>query len=164
VDCPAAQHDLSTDAHAAQGGTLSLDEVAELSPPMQAAALRILQDSRPFPLWLVATTRHDLEAETIAGRFRKDLFYRLAVLEIRIPPLRERLEDLLPIVHAFLVSHGGGEGRAPPQLSPGLERALLEYSWPGNVQELLNVLERMLILSNGGALDIAALPDRIITR
>jgi DNA-binding NtrC family response regulator len=161
VDCPAAG-DLSTEAHAARRGTLFFDEVAGLSPPLQAAALRFVEDVLPLPFRLVASTCHDLEAEMTAGRFRKDLFYRLDVLEIRIPPLRERAEDILPIARAFVASLVRSDGRPPPQLSPALERALLAHSWPGNVQELLGVLQRMLILSTGGPLDVGALPDRIM--
>jgi DNA-binding NtrC family response regulator len=162
VDCPAAG-DLSTEARAARKGTLFLDEVAGLSPPLQAAALRFVEDVRPLPVRIVASTCHDLEAEMTAGRFRKDLFYRLNVLEIRIPPLRERQEDILPIARAFVATLVRSDGCPPPELSSELERALLAYSWPGNVQELLGVLQRMLILSMGGSLDVGALPDRIST-
>jgi NtrC-family two-component system response regulator AlgB len=162
VDCPsAAAGDLPAKARAARRGTLFLDEVAELSPAAQAAALRLLQDSRPLPLRLVASSRHDLRAEMAVGRFRTDLFYRLDVLEIRIPPLRERAEDILPMARSFVASLAREEGRSPPELSPELERALLRYSWPGNVQELHGVLQRMLILSSGARLDVGALPDRI---
>jgi NtrC-family two-component system response regulator AlgB len=162
VDCPAVAGDLPTQARAARRGTLFLDEVAELSPAAQAAALQLLQDSRPLPLRLVASSRHDLQAEVSAGRFRNDLFYRLDVLEIRIPPLRERTEDILPMARSFVASLARGQGRSPPELSPELERALLRHSWPGNIQELLGVLQRMLILSNGARLDVGALPDRIL--
>jgi DNA-binding NtrC family response regulator len=161
VDGPAAKGDLSIESAEAQGGTLFLDEVAELSPPLQTAALRLLQGGRPPPFRVVASTRHDLDAELAAGRFRKDLFYRLDVLRIRVPPLRERREDILPIARAFLASAAEGERRAPPEISPALEQALLRYAWPGNVQELLAVLQRMLILSPEGSLDLAALPDRM---
>jgi DNA-binding NtrC family response regulator len=159
VDCPAA-NDLSTEALAAREGTLFLDEVAGLSPALQAAALRFVEDVLRLPFRLVASTCHDLDAEMAAGRFRRDLFYRLDVLEIRIPPLRQRAEDILPIARAFVASLAPG-GQPPPQLSPAVERALLAYAWPGNVQELLGVLQRMLILSTGCALDIGAMPDRI---
>jgi NtrC-family two-component system response regulator AlgB len=97
-----------------------------------------------------------------AGRFRRDLFYRLDVLEIRIPSLRERVEDILPIARAFLASLARAESRPSPSLSAGLEESLLRYSWPGNIQELLGVLQRMLILSTGISLDVDALPERIL--
>jgi DNA-binding NtrC family response regulator len=160
VDCPAALGDFSGETRAVRDGTLFLDEVAELSPPMQAAALRFRQDPRPPPFCLVASTRHDLQVEVAAGRFRKDLFYHLDVLEIRIPPLRERADDILPIARGFVASLAQSEGRACPQLSPDLERALLAYTWPGNLQELFSVLQRLLILSTGGSLDVGSLPDR----
>jgi DNA-binding NtrC family response regulator len=161
VDCPAAPGDFSIQARAARRGTLFLDEVGELSPAGQASALRLLQEAHPLPFRLVASTSHDPDAEMHAGRFRKDLFYRLDVLEIRIPPLRERVEDILPIARAFLTSRARSEGRPPPSLSSGLAEALLRYSWPGNVQELLGVLQRMLILSTGACLDVGTLPERI---
>jgi two-component system response regulator HydG len=161
VDCPAASPELAAHVRAARRGTLFLDEVAELPPATQASVLRFLHGSRSLPARLVASTRHDLEAEMAGGRFRKDLFYRLDVLEIRIPPLRERAEDILPIARAFLASVARRANRRSPDMSPALERALLRYSWPGNVQELLSVLQRMLILSSGDRLDPAALPDRI---
>jgi DNA-binding NtrC family response regulator len=163
VDCPAAVGDLSTQARLARRGMLFLDEVAELSPAMQSSALQLVQDPRPLSLRLVASTRHDLGPEMMAGRFRKDLFYRLDVLEIRIPPLRDRAEDILPIARAFVASLARSEGRPPAELSPELERALLHYSWPGNVQELLGMLQRMLILSSGGTLDVGVLPHHVST-
>ncbi len=163
VDCPAVVGDLSVEAHAARRGSLFLDEVAELSSGVQGAALRLLQDPRPLPARLLASTSHDLEAEMAAGRFRKDLFYRLDVLEIRVPPLRERAEDILPIARAFVASLACKEGRPPPPLSPGLERALLRYSWPGNVQQLLSILQRAFVLSPSSALDAATLPEAILS-
>ena len=161
VDCPAASGDLKIQARAARGGTLFLDEVAELSHAQQAAALRILQDVATHRFRVVASTGHDLQEEMSTGAFRKDLFYRLDILEIRIPPLRERVEDILPIARAFVSSRARSEARPPPTLSPALEQALLRYAWPGNVQELLSVLERMLILSPGSCLDVTALPERV---
>jgi DNA-binding NtrC family response regulator len=161
VDCAAVARDLPAQARAVRRGTLFLDEVAELSQAAQVMALRLLQDSRPPPIRLVASSRHDLQAEVLAGRFRNDLFYRLDVLEIRIPPLRERTEDILPMARSLVASLARDQGRSPPELSPELERALLRHSWPGNVQELLGVLQRMLILWSGARLDVGALPDRI---
>ena len=150
-------------AQAAGRGTLFLDEIAELPPTVQTAALRLLQDPGRLRGRLVASTCHDLQAEMAAARFRKDLFYRLAVVEIRVPPLRERAEDILPIARAFVASLAREEGRPPPELGPALERALLHYSWPGNVQELLGILQRVFALSPGSGLDVAALPDRLST-
>jgi DNA-binding NtrC family response regulator len=161
VDCPAAANDLSLQAQTARRGTLFLDEVAELSPAVQLTALRLLQDSRRFSVRLLASTCHDLDAEMAAGRFRKDLFYRLDILEIRIPPLRERTADILPIARAFVASLARNEKRSVPELSRELEHALLRYSWPGNVQELLSILQRLFILSPGSILDAGLLPVRI---
>jgi DNA-binding NtrC family response regulator len=161
VDCPTAVGDLAVHAHAARRGTFFLHEVAELPSTVQVSALRLLQDSRPLRVRLVASTRHDLDAEMAAGRFRKDLFYRLDVLELTVPPLRERREDIVPIARAFVASLARSEGRPEPELSPALERALLRYSWPGNVHELRSTLQRLLVLSPGGPLDVSALPDRI---
>jgi DNA-binding NtrC family response regulator len=165
VDCPAATGDLSVHADAARTGTLFLDEVAELSPSAQASALKLLQGRShappPLAIRVVASTRHDLDVETRTGRLRKDLFYRLCVCEIRIPPLRERAEDILPLARTFVASLASKEGRPPPELSPELERALVAYSWPGNVSELMSVLERLVILAPGSSLDVSALPERI---
>lgn len=163
VDCPVAAGDLSMEAQAAGRGTLFFDEIAELPATVQTAALRLLQDPGRFRGRLVASTCHDLQAEMAAARFRKDLFYRLAVVEIRVPPLRERAEDILPIARTFVASLAREEGRPPPELGPALERALLHYSWPGNVQELLGILQRVFALSPGSGLDVAALPDRLST-
>lgn len=161
VDCTAAPGDPWAQAHAARGGTLFLDDVDELSPALQAAALRLVADARALRFRIVASTRHDLEAAIGTGSFRKDLFYRLSVLEIRIPPLRERAGDIVPVARAILSSIARGEGRAPPELSPALERAFLRYAWPGNVQELRSVLERMVILSRRTSLGPELLPQRI---
>lgn len=160
VDCPAATNDLSLAANAGRRGTLFLDEVAELSHAVQATALRLLQDSHRLSVRLLASTCHDLDTEMAAGRFRKDLFYRLDILEIRIPPLRERAADILPIARAFVAALAGNEKRQTPKLSPDLEQALLRYPWPGNVQELLSVLQRLFILSPGPVLDTGLLPER----
>jgi len=161
VDCTTVVEDLSIPARNAHRGTLFLHEVAELPLAVQATALKLLQDSHPLRVRLVASTRHDLDAEMAAGRFRKDLFYRLDVLELTVPPLRERREDVVPMARAFAASIARREGRSPPELSPALERALLRYSWPGNVNELRSTLQRLLILSPGSSLDVSALPDRI---
>jgi DNA-binding NtrC family response regulator len=161
VDCSAGTSDFSAPARAAHHGTLFLDEVAELEASGQSALLRLLQSARAPRFRLVASTRPELERKTTGGVFRKDLFYRLSVLELRIPPLRERSEDIVPLAHAFVASLARTEGSSPPELSPGLERALVRYPWPGNVQELRSTLQRMLILSPGERLDVDALPQRI---
>jgi DNA-binding NtrC family response regulator len=167
VDCRAGTGDLAAHAAAGRTGTLLIDEVGELSPAAQATALRLLEGAPPPPalpeVRVIACTRHDLEAQMAAGRFRRDLFYRLSVVELRIPPLRQRAEDVLPIARAFLTTHA--EARyPPPELSADLERALIAYSWPGNVTELLSVLERATILARGSSLPVDVLPERMRAR
>ncbi|HPA53382.1 MAG TPA: sigma 54-interacting transcriptional regulator [Thermoanaerobaculia bacterium] len=145
---------------AAQGGVLFLDEVGETSPSVQAKLLRVLQErefqrlggSRPqrADVRVVAATNRDLAAAMARGTFREDLFYRLAVFEIRLPPLRERPDDILPLAGAFLEEIGAELGRPAAGISRDAMEALLGYRWPGNVRELRNVLERASILSGGG--------------
>lgn len=145
---------------AAQGGVLFLDEVGETSPSVQAKLLRVLQErefqrlganrTQKADIRVVAATNRDLRAAMSRGVFREDLFYRLAVFEIRIPPLRERRDDVLPLAGAFLEEIGAQLGRPAAGVSRDAKEALLEYSWPGNVRELRNVLERASILSDGG--------------
>jgi len=155
---------------AAEGGTLFLDEISEISPALQAKLLRFLQErryervgeatTRAADVRIVAATNRDLEAEVRAGRFREDLLYRLDVLSITVPPLRERPEDLVDLARRFL-GFFGRSARQPPILSPEAERALLAYPWPGNVRELRNALERAVILSAGPVLQPESLPERI---
>lgn len=144
----------------AQGGVLFLDEVAETSPAVQAKLLRVLQErefqrlggtrTQKADIRVVAATNRDLRAATARGEFREDLFYRLAVFEIRIPPLRERPEDVLPLSAHFLAEIGSQLGRASAGLSRDVRERLLAHAWPGNVRELRNVLERASILCEGG--------------
>jgi transcriptional regulator with GAF, ATPase, and Fis domain len=144
----------------AAGGTLFLDEVGEMSLAVQPKFLRVLQE-REFQrlggtrtlktdIRIVAATNRDLEHAIERGQFREDLFYRLNVFPIRLPPLRERREDILALTEAFLAELGQTLGRPPGGLSQDAKRALLEYHWPGNVRELRNLLERAAILSEGG--------------
>jgi DNA-binding NtrC family response regulator len=161
IDCPSAAADLAAGAREAQAGTLFLDEVAALSWSIQATALPILDDARPSRPRLVACTSHDLEQEMVAGRFRKEFFYLLDVVELRVPPLRERKDEILPIAREAVAFLARREGREPPALSPALERVLVRHSWPGNVAELLSVMERVFVLSGGPSLDASALPDRL---
>ncbi|MFN7987299.1 MAG: sigma 54-interacting transcriptional regulator [Thermoanaerobaculia bacterium] len=144
----------------AQGGVLFLDEVGETSPSIQAKLLRVLQE-REFQrlggtktlradLRVVAATNRDLRAAIERGAFREDLYYRLAVFEIRIPPLRERTDDILPLAGSLLEEIGIELGRPAAGISRDAREALLRYAWPGNVRELRNVLERASILCDGG--------------
>ncbi len=144
----------------AAGGTLFLDEVAEMSPSAQAKFLRVLQE-REFQrlgstkklradVRVVAATNRDLPRAIERGTFREDLFYRLHVFGIKLPPLRDRSDDILPLSDAFLKDIGRGIGRPPAGISREARDALLAYAWPGNVRELRNVLERAAILCQGG--------------
>ena len=142
---------------AANGGTLLLDEIAELPLGSQAKLLRALQErevlaigatvASPVDVRVIATANRDLVTEVAAGRFRADLYYRLAVFPLATTALKQRPEDLLPIVAALLLRLAGG---APPWPTPGALAALAAHDWPGNVRELANVLERALIYAEGG--------------
>lgn len=143
----------------ADGGTLFLDEVSELRPELQAKLLRILQERRfervggtrtiEVDVRIVAATNCDLGAEMQAGRFREDLYHRLAVFPVRIPPLRERLGDIVPLADTLLRGISRQLGRPALTLDEGARARLVAYAWPGNVRELGNVLERAAILCEG---------------
>jgi len=144
----------------AAGGTLFLDEVAEMSLPAQAKFLRVLQE-REFQrlggtrvlrsdVRIIAATNRDLSRAITQGQFREDLFYRLNVFPIQLPPLRSRVDDILPLPAAFLAEIGKGIGRPASGISRDARKALADYHWPGNVRELRNVLERATILCEGG--------------
>jgi transcriptional regulator with PAS, ATPase and Fis domain len=141
-------------------GVLFLDEVTELSQSAQAKLLRVLQE-REFQrlggtrtikanVRVIAATNRDLRKAVEQGTFREDLYYRLQVFEIAIPPLRDRSNDVLPLADAFLQDIARSFGRPPAGLTAAAKRALIEYSWPGNARELRNALERAAILSEGG--------------
>jgi transcriptional regulator with GAF, ATPase, and Fis domain len=144
----------------AAGGVLFLDEVAEMSLSAQAKFLRVLQEREFQRLGgtrvltsdarVVAATNRELRSAIERGTFREDLYYRLQVFEIRLPPLRERPEDILPLSEAFLAAITRGFARSPAGISREARQRLLEYSWPGNARELRNVLERAAILCEGG--------------
>ncbi len=156
---------------AADGGTLFLDEIAELSPSLQAKLLRFLQEkqferlgdnqTRTADVRVVAATNRNLEDDVAKGRFREDLLYRLNVVEIMVPPLRERQGDILRLAHRFLAFFAAKSKRLPLTLSPAAEQALLGYSWPGNVRELRNVMERVAILWPAQVVEPTAFPERI---
>ncbi|MFN8641484.1 MAG: sigma-54 dependent transcriptional regulator [Candidatus Binatia bacterium] len=156
---------------AADGGTLLLDEIGEISPGLQAKLLRFLQErefervgettTRRADVRVLAATNRDLEADVRAGRFREDLLYRLNVVELRLPPLRERVEDIQPLARHFLAFFARAAARRAPELSPAATRALLAYAWPGNVRELRNAIERALILWPAPVIEPAAFPERI---
>lgn len=151
----------------ADGGTLVLDELGDLALPLQGKLLRVLQEgevqpvgqSRPQPVdvRVLACTHRDLRAEVAAGRFREDLFYRLAVVELRVPPLRERAEDIGPLVEEFRCRYALRFGLDDVSFTPELLAALAARPWPGNVRELENAVARMLALSTGGRIGLDAL-------
>ena len=148
----------------AQGGTLFLDEIGELPPPLQATLLRVLEDRHirpvgseheiPIDVRIVAATNRSLTDEIAAGRFRKDLYYRLQVVEIDLPPLRAHKEDIPDLVAHFVATLAPQLGVPPIEISDAEMQYLGEYEWPGNVRELRNLIERSLIL---GALNVSAL-------
>jgi len=152
----------------AGGGTLFLDEAGEMSPAVQAKLLRVLEEREFQRLGgtkvlrtdtrVIAATNRDLARAIEKGEFREDLFYRLSVFGIHLPPLRERPEDILPLTEMFLAELGPAVGRPVPGVSREAKDLLLSYPWPGNVRELRNALERAAILSEGGLITAAHLP------
>jgi DNA-binding NtrC family response regulator len=150
--------------HYAQGGTLFLDEIAELPLPIQATLLRAIEDLQirpvgseqlmPVNLRIMAATNRRLTDEVAAGRFRKDLFFRLQVVDLTLPPLREHKDDIAPLVEHFMGQLAPALGVAPLQISEPEMDFLRQYHWPGNVRELRNLIERSLIL---GSLNVSAL-------
>ncbi|MFZ2959155.1 MAG: sigma-54 dependent transcriptional regulator [Candidatus Ozemobacteraceae bacterium] len=156
---------------AADGGTLFLDEIGEMAPSVQAQLLRYLQDRhfervgdnklrRADTRIICATNRH-LEDEVQQGRFREDLWFRINVVEIFIPPLRERPEDILPLARHFLAFFSRDLRRPLPELAKPAQDLLQSYSWPGNVRELRNVIERALIVCPSQVIDVGAFPERM---
>jgi two-component system response regulator FlrC len=149
----------------ANGGTLFLDEIGEMPLELQAKLLRVLQDqvverlgslrSIHCDVRIVAATNQDLQQRVKDGKFREDLYFRLAVFPIRIPPLRERKNDILPLAEHFLVRYGRTMGRQGLQLSPASQNDLVNYPWPGNVRELENAIQRALLLSDGEMIEPA---------
>jgi DNA-binding NtrC family response regulator len=155
----------------ANGGTLFLDEVSEMSVSAQARLLRVLQvgefepvgssQTRKTDVRLIAATNQELKKLTEQKRFREDLYYRLHVIEIGIPPLRERREDIPILAESFLARLARDSGRSVPDLSERVWRAFSAYSWPGNVRELEHVLEHAFVLSRGGAIGPEHLPAEL---
>jgi DNA-binding NtrC family response regulator len=156
----------------ANGGTLFLDEIGELPLPAQAKLLRVLEHqeldrvggTRPVPLnvRLVAATNRDLGAMMAEGRFRADLYYRLNVVTLRLPALRERSSDIMPLANYFLSQFANSTGRVVRGFAPRARKALTSYDWPGNVRELRNAVERGLVLGHGEWIEAEDLPDEIV--
>jgi DNA-binding NtrC family response regulator len=151
----------------AKGGSIFLDEIGEMAPELQAKLLRVIQDGRFRRIGsstdlhtdarIIAATNRDLVDHIKVGKFREDLYFRLNVVELTIPPLRERLEDIIPLAQAFIARYGKGRVR----LSPAVIESLQRYTWPGNVRELANSMERAALLSRGDVILPDQLPARI---
>jgi transcriptional regulator with PAS, ATPase and Fis domain len=156
----------------ADGGTLLLDEIGELSPAVQVKLLRVLQQPTfvrlggtkvvEVDIRLIAATNRDLEEDVKAGRFREDLFYRLNVVPLGLPPLRDRRDDIPLLAIHFAYKAAEKHARTKPTLDPALLDALQEYEWPGNVRELENLMERLIVLTPGAQIDSEFLPDKML--
>jgi DNA-binding NtrC family response regulator len=152
----------------ADSGTLFLDEVSEISLPLQVKLLRFLQERElervggnetvRVDVRVVAATNRDLRELVEAGRFREDLFYRLNVVELEVPPLRARRSDIPLLAEHFMQEHARENGFAPKRLTDAAIRALMAYPWPGNVRELENAIERAVVLSTDDTIDVEHLP------
>jgi DNA-binding NtrC family response regulator/predicted hydrocarbon binding protein len=168
-----AERDRAGFFEAATGGTLFLDEIGEISPGMQVKLLRALQEkevrrvgesrSRPVDVRVLAATNRNLADEVAAGRFRQDLFYRLRVIELRIPPLRDRSEDILPLARVFLAETARRMGRKLTGFTPRAADQLVRHAWPGNVREVQNAIEHAVALSSGSRVDLEDLPEELRT-
>ncbi|MGD9546749.1 MAG: sigma-54 interaction domain-containing protein [Candidatus Krumholzibacteriia bacterium] len=155
----------------AHGGTIFLDEIAEVPLHLQAKLLRVLDDHRiqrigsettiRVDVRIMAATNRNLEEEVEAGRFRRDLYYRLAVVALELPPLRDRREDIPTLLHSYNRHFSTSLGRPLKPLAPEAVEALVRYRWPGNVRELINVMERMAILAPGETIGLEDLPGVI---
>jgi DNA-binding NtrC family response regulator len=169
TDARAARAGLFTRA---DGGTLFLDEIGDMPLPMQGKLLRALQDGAVRPVGsdrestvdvrVVAATHRDLESEVASGRFRQDLFFRIQVIEIALPPLRARGGDVLLLAHELLRRAAKRTGRPVPVIGMAVAEKLLAYEWPGNVRELQNCIERAITLSEGDEVRESDLPERIL--
>jgi DNA-binding NtrC family response regulator len=147
----------------AHGGTIFLDQVGELSPAMQAKLLRVIEAGevmrggrlrpRPIDVRFISATSRDLEAEVARGSFRSDMFFRLSGVSLRIPPLRERVREILPFAEMFVARTAERMAVAPrPRLSPDAKEVLVRYAWPGNIRELRNVVERAVLVCQNAAI------------
>ncbi len=158
----------------ASGGTLFLDEIGDMPAATQAKLLRVLEDmtvvpvgansERPVDVRVIAATNQDLAERVRAGRFREDLYYRLAVITIDLPPLREHLEDVPALLHHFLQEYARRYSHPIRELRPEVLERLLQYDWPGNVRELRNAAERMVVMDRDGILGLEDLPPRFQPR
>ncbi|AMV72844.1 sigma-54 dependent transcriptional regulator [Desulfuromonas carbonis] len=154
----------------AEGGTLFLDEIGDMSPSLQAKLLRVVQEKSfvpiggleqvPVDVRIIAATHRDLEAMVADGDFREDLFYRLSVVPLSLPPLRERREDIPLLVEKFVQIFNRNRPNRLQEIKPAALAALVEYPWPGNVRELENLVQRLVVLHGGRSIGVAELPDK----
>ena len=159
---------------AAEGGVVFLDEIGEMSPALQVKLLRVLQQREvervggnrtiPVNIRVIAATNKDLDAEVKAGRFRSDLYYRLNVVSLAMPPLRERREDIPLLVGHFIEKYSKKCAIRPKKVSPDAMACLMNYDWPGNVRELENALERALVIGSSDTVRIEDLPEGILEK
>lgn len=158
----------------AHEGTLFLDEIGDMPPALQAKLLKVLETGEVMPLGdtrkrhadirLLSATNQDIEKKMREGSFRDDLYYRLAVFEIRVPPLRERPEDIGPLVDFFLKKYSAANRKPVPDVSEEAAQALAGYGWPGNIRELSNAVERAVVLAKDNSITLDDLPERIKSR
>jgi DNA-binding NtrC family response regulator len=156
----------------ARGGTLFLDEIGEMPVTLQAKLLRVIEDKKIRPLGsneevevdvrIVSATNADLEVAIAQGRFRSDLFYRLAMFVLEVPPLRERPEDLPLLIKHFLARASAEAGKPAPQLEAEASARLVRYQWPGNVRELQSAIQTAVILSRNDTIGINDLPPKVV--
>lgn len=166
-----ATHDRSGLFEAANHGTLLLDEIGEVSPGMQVKLLRVLQEReirrvgentpRPIDVRVVTATNRDLAEAIDSGSFREDLYYRIKVVELHVPPLRDRRADIVPLARVLLAQSAVRMSRPIRELSPGAADQLLRYTWPGNVRELENAMERAVALARGSRVELEDLPEDV---
>lgn len=155
----------------AEGGTIFLDEIGDMSPRLQVKILRVLQERKFEPVGsnktvevdvrIITATNKNLEKAVKENYFREDLYYRLNVIPIHLPPLRERIEDVPLLIDYFLKKYAKENDKPVPELSSEVKNALMRYSWPGNVRELENMMERLLILKHEGVVTLSDLPIRV---
>jgi DNA-binding NtrC family response regulator len=158
----------------ADGGTIFLDEIGDMSPKLQVKLLRVLQEQQMEPVGstetrtvdvrVIAATNRDLEKDVEQGRFREDLYYRLNVIPVRAPPLRERREDIALLVAHFIERFSKKKDRRIRRFTEAAMERLIGYDWPGNVRELENLIERMTILNTNQEVDVEDLPEKIVGR
>jgi two-component system NtrC family response regulator len=156
----------------ADGGTLFLDEVGEMPPPLQVKLLRVLQEMEfervggtktiKVDVRVLSASNRNVQEDISEGTFREDLFYRLNVIHMEVPPLKERVDDIPLLVKHFIEKYREDEGKRRIELSPEVWKVFYTYGWPGNVRELENVIERAVVLNSDGVITLKDLPDQLV--